>query len=51
MRIFLLICRILVGATFIISGLIKANDPVGFSIKLQEYFEASALGLPWLMPF
>jgi uncharacterized membrane protein YphA (DoxX/SURF4 family) len=51
MRIFLLICRILVGATFIISGLIKANDPVGFSIKLQEYFEPSALGLPWLMPF
>ncbi len=51
MRIFLLICRILVGATFIISGLIKANDPVGFSIKLEEYFAASALGLPWLMPY
>lgn len=51
MRILILICRILVGATFIISGLIKANDPVGFSIKLEEYFAASALGLPWLEPF
>ena len=51
MRILLLICRILVGATFIISGLIKANDPVGFSIKLEEYFAASALGLPWLIPY
>ena len=51
MRILLLICRILVGATFIISGLIKANDPLGFSYKLEEYFAASALGLPWLIPF
>jgi uncharacterized membrane protein YphA (DoxX/SURF4 family)/peroxiredoxin len=51
LRIFLGICRILVGATFIISGLIKANDPVGFGIKLEEYFAASALGLPWLDPF
>jgi uncharacterized membrane protein YphA (DoxX/SURF4 family) len=33
------ICRILVGALFIFSGLIKANDPLGFSYKLQEYFE------------
>lgn len=51
MRITLLICRILVGATFIISGLIKANDPLGFSYKLEEYFAESALGLPWLMPY
>lgn len=51
MRILLLICRILVGATFLISGLIKANDPIGFSIKLEEYFAPSALGLPWLIPF
>jgi uncharacterized membrane protein YphA (DoxX/SURF4 family) len=51
MRIVILVCRILVGATFIISGLIKANDPVGFSIKLEEYFAPSALGLPWLIPF
>ncbi|MBC8047302.1 MAG: DoxX family protein, partial [Fimbriimonadaceae bacterium] len=34
--------RILVGALFIFSGLIKANDPVGFAIKLDEYFELFA---------
>jgi uncharacterized membrane protein YphA (DoxX/SURF4 family) len=31
--------RILVGVLFIFSGLIKANDPLGFSYKLIEYFE------------
>jgi uncharacterized membrane protein YphA (DoxX/SURF4 family) len=33
------ISRILVGVLFIISGLIKANDTLGFSYKLLEYFE------------
>jgi uncharacterized membrane protein YphA (DoxX/SURF4 family) len=33
------IARILVGCLFIFSGFIKANDPVGFSYKLKEYFE------------
>ncbi|MBE9584037.1 DoxX family protein [Mucilaginibacter sp. JRF] len=33
------VCRILVGLLFIFSGLIKANDPLGFSYKLIEYFE------------
>ena len=32
-------CRIFVGLLFIASGLIKANDPMGFSYKLQEYFD------------
>src|SRR5580692_2869960 len=32
------ICRILVGLLFIFSGLIKINDPLGFSYKLEEYF-------------
>jgi hypothetical protein len=32
-------CRIAVALLFIFSGLIKANDPLGFSYKLQEYFE------------
>ena len=36
---FLIIARILVGLLFIFSGLIKANDPIGFGYKLQEYFE------------
>ncbi|MBP7400465.1 MAG: DoxX family membrane protein [Chitinophagales bacterium] len=34
--------RILVGCLFIFSGLIKANDPVGFAIKLEEYYELFA---------
>lgn len=33
----------LVGLLFIFSGLIKANDPLGFSYKLQEYFEVFQL--------
>ncbi|MDP3556127.1 MAG: DoxX family protein [Bacteroidota bacterium] len=33
------IARFLVGGLFIFSGIIKANDPLGFSYKLQEYFE------------
>ncbi len=33
------IARILVGGLFIFSGFIKANDPLGFSYKLKEYFE------------
>lgn len=37
------ISRILVGALFIISGLIKANDPLGFSYKLEEYFAPDVL--------
>ncbi|MFO0355518.1 MAG: BT_3928 family protein [Sphingobacteriaceae bacterium] len=33
------IARILVGGLFIFSGFIKANDTLGFSYKLEEYFE------------
>src|SRR5579872_3618455 len=33
------VCRVLVGLLFIFSGLIKINDPLGFSYKLEEYFE------------
>ncbi|HLG03763.1 MAG TPA: BT_3928 family protein [Bacteroidia bacterium] len=38
------IVRIAVGGLFIFSGFIKANDPVGFSIKLEEYFEVFGQG-------
>jgi uncharacterized membrane protein YphA (DoxX/SURF4 family) len=31
--------KIFVGLLFIFSGLIKLNDPIGFSYKLEEYFE------------
>lgn len=36
--IILWVSRFFVGLLFIFSGLIKANDPVGFGYKLQEYF-------------
>ena len=39
MRALTQISRILVGILFIISGFIKANDTIGFSYKLIEYFE------------
>lgn len=42
--------RVFVGVLFIISGLIKLNDPVGFSFKLEEYFSQGVLDLPFLMP-
>ena len=38
------VCRIAVGGLFIFSGLIKINDPIGFSYKLEEYFEVFHLG-------
>lgn len=37
------VSRALVGGLFIVSGLVKANDPIGFSYKLEEYFEDGAL--------
>jgi uncharacterized membrane protein YphA (DoxX/SURF4 family) len=43
MKILVYISRIFVGALFIVSGLIKANDVLGFSYKLEEYFENGAL--------
>jgi uncharacterized membrane protein YphA (DoxX/SURF4 family) len=33
------ITRILVGIFFIFSGLVKANDPLGLSYKMKEFFE------------
>jgi len=40
MKIVINICRFIVGILFIFSGLIKANDPLGLSYKMQEFFEA-----------
>lgn len=45
------ISRVLVGGLFIFSGLIKLNDPVGFSFKLSDYFAADVLNLPFMQPF
>lgn len=50
MKIAAIIARVLVGSLFIVSGLIKANDSLGFSYKLEEYFAESALNMPWLIP-
>lgn len=44
-------CRVVVGVLFIISGLIKLNDPVGFSFKLQDYFAPEVLDLQFLVPY
>ena len=50
MKAAITIVRILVGVLFIISGLVKANDPLGLSYKMEEFFEiwiggASIIGL------
>ena len=39
MKIVINAARWFVGLLFIISGIIKVNDPVGTAIKMQEYFE------------
>lgn len=41
--LFSYVARVIVGGLFIVSGLIKANDPLGFAYKLEEYFEDGAL--------
>ncbi|HYC40756.1 MAG TPA: BT_3928 family protein [Chitinophagaceae bacterium] len=33
------ITRVLVGILFLFSGLVKANDPLGLSYKMQEFFD------------
>ena len=49
-NIFTQFSRIFVGLLFIISGLIKLNDPVGFSYKLAEYFSEPVFNIPFLVP-
>jgi uncharacterized membrane protein YphA (DoxX/SURF4 family) len=44
-------CRTVVGALFVVSGLIKSNDALGFMYKLQEYFEPGALNMDFLTPY
>jgi uncharacterized membrane protein YphA (DoxX/SURF4 family) len=46
MKIVQFLLRWIVGGLFIFSGLIKANDPLGFSYKLEEYF--IVFGMDWL---
>jgi len=39
MKLFISLVRTLVGVLFIFSGLVKADDPLGLSYKMQEFFE------------
>ena len=45
------LCRVLVGALFVVSGLIKINDAKGLMYKLEEYFEPGALNLEAWAPY
>lgn len=49
MLLFSYVSRALVGGLFIVSGLVKANDPWGFAFKLEEYFAPD--GLAYDYPF
>lgn len=51
MRYLVGFARIFVGILFIISGLVKLNDPIGFSFKLQDYFAPEVLNLEFLVPY
>lgn len=42
------LCRLVLGLTFVVSGYVKAIDPLGTQYKIQDYL--SAVGLPGLMP-
>ena len=45
MKLVINITRFIVGLLFIFSGLVKANDPLGLSYKMQEFFEIWNQGL------
>lgn len=42
MKLIVNAARFLVGVLFIFSGLVKANDPLGLSYKMQEFFDVWA---------
>jgi uncharacterized membrane protein YphA (DoxX/SURF4 family) len=42
------IARLVLGVLFVFSGIVKAVDPVGFSLILTEYFRA--FGVAFLEP-
>src|ERR1051326_5901843 len=44
-KILIQLFRVAVAALFIFSGLIKANDTLGFAYKLDEYFDV--FGMEW----
>jgi uncharacterized membrane protein YphA (DoxX/SURF4 family) len=48
MKIFRSFSRILVGLVFIFSGFVKGIDPLGFSYRLEDYFQV--FGMSWAVP-
>lgn len=44
MKIAVRAVQVFVGVLFIVSGLVKANDPVGLGYKMQEFFELWSAG-------
>ena len=49
LKIVVNICRFLLAATFLFSGFVKANDPLGMVYKLEDYFSAWGItGVPGL---
>jgi len=49
MKIYRNVSRILVGIVFIFSGFVKGIDPLGFSYRLEDYFQV--FGMSWALPF
>lgn len=39
------------GIILIISGMIKLNDPLGFAYKLEEYYSADVLDIPFMIKY
>lgn len=50
-NILLYISRLFVGSILIVSGVVKANDALGFSYKLHDYFTEGVLGMEFLQPY
>lgn len=45
-RFLVILSQVIIGLTFIFSGVVKCIDPIGTSIKLHDYF--AVLNLSWL---
>lgn len=44
MKVAVRIFQVVVGLLFVVSGLVKANDPIGLSYKMEEFFELWTAG-------
>ncbi len=44
MKYIRLISRLFLGSVFLFSGFVKAIDPLGYTYKIQDYFEAFGMG-------